>query len=97
MLHDRRPIAQNARVIARLQAELNQDVRTAETVMLLQDWQEQRLSERIGEIVMNGDLQVRDRQVRGIWRRRDGLGVRSMLLLEGRGRGGLMRDADFDE
>jgi hypothetical protein len=97
VLHDRRPIALNARPIVRLQAELNQDVRTAEMVMLLQDRQEQRLSERIGEIVTNGDLQVRDRRVRGIRRRRDVLGVRSMLLVVERERGGLMRDVDCDE
>jgi hypothetical protein len=84
-------------VIARLQVELNQDVRTVEMAMLLQDPREQRLHERTGEIVMNGDLQVRDRRVRGIRRRRDVLGVRSMLLLVERGRGGLIRDVDFDE
>jgi hypothetical protein len=97
VLLDRRPIGPNARVIARLQVELNQDVRTVEMAMLLQDPREQRRSEGTGEIVMDGDLQVRDRRVRGIRRRRDVLGVRSMLLLVERGRGGLIRDVDFDE
>ena len=105
VLLDRRPIVLNATVIARPQADLNQGVLIME-IVTLQERQEQRLSVHIGGIVIlqsqNGDLQARGRQARDrrpreVRRRRDGLGVRSMPPLVERGRGGRMRDVDFDE
>jgi hypothetical protein len=95
LLFDRRLIILNTAVIAHHQAELNQNVCTAE-IVIPQGLQEQRLSVQIGGIVImssqKGDPQVLDRRLQEVQRRRDALGVWSMLLLVGRERGSRMRD-----